>query len=109
HRQKAVGTRGCGVCGKTKNQPARSWKRSQGAGWFLHTNGQTIRNLGKHQAAWHCAVRKRVDSTGSPLRPQPEIDQEPRWPSASEWPRKVIWGASQIVLFLALFQAYKMV
>lgn len=50
-----------------------------------------------------------MDSTGSLLRPQPEIDQEPQWPSSTEWPRRVIWGASQIVLFLALFQAYKMV
>jgi membrane-associated phospholipid phosphatase len=40
---------------------------------------------------------------------RPPDDQPPRWPAASAWPRLVVWGASQILLFLALFQVYKMV
>lgn len=46
---------------------------------------------------------------GSLFRPQPELDQQPRWPASSQWPRIIAWSVSQIVLFLALFQAYKMV
>jgi len=50
-----------------------------------------------------------VKATGRFVRPQPEIDQAPRWPTTRQWPRIVLWAASQILLFLALFQAYKMV
>jgi len=46
-------------------------------------------------------------STGSFLRPP--IDQEPRWPANRDWPRILLWAGSQILLFLALFQAYKLV
>jgi hypothetical protein len=48
-----------------------------------------------------------LNSERSYLRP-PD-DAEPRWPEGRAWPRLVVWGASQIVLYLALFQAYKMV
>jgi membrane-associated phospholipid phosphatase len=48
-----------------------------------------------------------LNSERSYLRP-PD-DAEPHWPERRAWPRLVVWGASQIVLFLALFQAYKMV
>ncbi|MDQ3657525.1 MAG: phosphatase PAP2 family protein [Chloroflexota bacterium] len=48
-----------------------------------------------------------MNSTGQILRP-PE-DQEPRWPAHRQWPRIVLWAGSQILLFLALFQVYKMV
>lgn len=46
-------------------------------------------------------------STGSFLRPP--IDQAPSWPAHRDWPRIVLWASSQLLLFLALFQAYKMV
>ena len=41
--------------------------------------------------------------------PQPELDTPPSWPAPNRWPRIVLWSISQILLFLALFQAYKMV
>ena len=50
-----------------------------------------------------------MSSTGTFLRPQPELDQPPSWPETRAWPRTILWGASQILLFLALFQVYKMV
>ena len=40
----------------------------------------------------------------------PTQDQRPDWPANRRvWPRLVLWGASQILLFLVLFQAYKMI
>jgi len=36
-------------------------------------------------------------------------DPGPGLPAARHWPGKLLWGASQIVLFLALFQVYKLV
>lgn len=36
-------------------------------------------------------------------------DPEPALPAARDLPRTLVWAASQIVLFLALFQAYKLV
>ncbi|MGI8963942.1 MAG: phosphatase PAP2 family protein [Thermomicrobiales bacterium] len=45
-------------------------------------------------------------STGSFLRPP--IDHVPRWPEHRAWPRLVLWATSQILLYLALFQVYKM-
>lgn len=40
---------------------------------------------------------------------RPADDREPRWPSGRSWPRDILWSISQILLFLALFQAYKLV
>lgn len=40
---------------------------------------------------------------------RPADDREPRWPSVRSWPRNVLWSISQILLFLVLFQAYKLV
>lgn len=40
---------------------------------------------------------------------RPADDREPRWPSERSWPKIVLWGISQILLFLVLFQAYKLV
>lgn len=40
---------------------------------------------------------------------RPADDREPRWPSGRSWPRILLWGTSQILLFLLLFQAYKLV
>jgi membrane-associated phospholipid phosphatase len=40
---------------------------------------------------------------------RPRGDRPPSWPAHREWPRLVLWATSQILLFLALFQAYKMV
>lgn len=40
---------------------------------------------------------------------RPANDREPRWPPGRSWPRNILWGISQILLFLALFQAYKLV
>jgi len=40
---------------------------------------------------------------------RPPDDQEPRWPAHRDWPRIVLWAGSQILLFLALFQVYKLV
>lgn len=48
-----------------------------------------------------------MSAHGSYLRPP--HDMEPRWPALRDWPRLALWAVSQIVLFLALFQAYKMV
>lgn len=48
-----------------------------------------------------------LNSTGRFLRPP--HDGTPRWPAPREWPRLVLWAGSQILLFLALFQVYKMV
>lgn len=39
---------------------------------------------------------------------RPGDDREPRLPPLRSWSRIVVWGASQILLFLALFQGYKM-
>lgn len=50
---------------------------------------------------------ERLNSNGHFLRPP--ADQEPRWPAGRKWPRIVFWAGSQILLFLALFQVYKMV
>lgn len=40
---------------------------------------------------------------------RPPGDHELRWPAHRDWPRIVLWAGSQILLFLALFQVYKMV
>ena len=41
---------------------------------------------------------------------RPPDDQASSWPgSVGSWPRIVVYGASQIILFMVLFQAYKMV
>src|SRR6187551_3110808 len=40
---------------------------------------------------------------------RPPDDRAPSWPGAGAWPRVVVYGASQIILFMILFQAYKMV
>ncbi|MDQ3443490.1 MAG: phosphatase PAP2 family protein [Chloroflexota bacterium] len=40
---------------------------------------------------------------------RPPEDQAPRWPAHRDWPRIVVWAGSQILLFLALFQIYKLV
>lgn len=42
------------------------------------------------------------------LRPGGD-DPEPGLPAARAWPKMLIWAVSQIVLFLALFQTYKLV
>ncbi len=47
-----------------------------------------------------------MNSTGSFLRPP--IDHVPRWPEHRAWPRLVLWATSQVLLYLALFQVYKM-
>ncbi len=47
-----------------------------------------------------------MDTTGSYLRPP--VDREPGWPERGAWPRLALWATSQILLFLALFQIYKM-
>jgi len=40
---------------------------------------------------------------------RPGDDREPQWPSERSWVKSVLWGISQIVLFLVLFQGYKLV
>ena len=40
---------------------------------------------------------------------RPAKDVEPRIPAGRDWPRLALWSVSQIVLFLVLFQAYKVV
>lgn len=50
-----------------------------------------------------------MNRRGRLFLPQRELDTPPQWPVTSSWPRIVLWAASQIALFLALFQAYKMV
>ena len=50
-----------------------------------------------------------MNTHGRLFLPQPEIDTPPPWPARQSWPRILLWAVSQILLFLALFQAYKMV
>lgn len=50
-----------------------------------------------------------MNRQGRLFRPQRELDTAPQWPVASRWPTVLIWAVSQIALFLALFQVYKMV
>lgn len=40
---------------------------------------------------------------------RPPVDEAPRWPGWSQLGRRVLYAAGQIILFLFLFQAYKMV
>lgn len=40
---------------------------------------------------------------------RPPDDTAPKWPPRQEWARILAWSISQILLFLALFQAYKLV
>lgn len=48
-----------------------------------------------------------MNSKGNLFRPP--HDQQPQWPASGRWPRIVLWSVSQILLFLALFQVYKVV
>jgi membrane-associated phospholipid phosphatase len=50
-----------------------------------------------------------VNRHGRIFLPQPELDTPPTWPASNRWPRILLWSISQILLFLALFQVYKMV
>jgi membrane-associated phospholipid phosphatase len=50
-----------------------------------------------------------LNARGRLFLPQPEIDTAPQWPGTNGWPRRILWAASQIALFLVLFQVYKLV